>query len=52
VFGHPTGVPQCAAQDHLDLTVDAAQLVVGPAGQRVVDGRIDPQQDLSAIAHA
>jgi hypothetical protein len=51
MFGHPTGVVQCSAQDHLDLTVDAAQLVVGPAGERVVDGGIDPQQDLAAIAH-
>jgi hypothetical protein len=51
VFGHPTGVVECSAQDHLDLAVEAAELVVGPAGERVVDGRVDPEQDLSAIAH-
>jgi hypothetical protein len=51
MFGHPTGVVQCTAQDHFDLTVDAAELIVGPAGERVVDGRVDPEQDLSAVAH-
>ncbi len=51
MFGHPTGVVECSAQDHFDLTVEAAELVVGPAGERVVDGRVDPEQDLSAVAH-
>jgi hypothetical protein len=51
MFGHAAGVVQCPAQDQLDLTVDAAQLVVGPTGERVVDGRIDPEQDLPAFAH-
>jgi hypothetical protein len=52
MFGHPTGVVECAAQDHFDLAVEAAELVVGPAGERVVDSRVDPEQDLAAVAHA
>jgi hypothetical protein len=51
VFGHPTGVVQCSAQDHFDLAVKAAELVVGPPGEGVVDGRVDPQQNLSPVAH-
>lgn len=51
MFGHPTGVVECSAQDHFDLTVEAAELVVGPPGERVVDSWVDPEQDLSAVAH-
>jgi hypothetical protein len=51
MFGHPAGVFQRPAQDHFDLAVYAAQLVVGPPGERVVDGRVDPEQDLPAFAH-
>jgi hypothetical protein len=51
MLGHSTRVVQCPAQDHFDLTVDAAQLVVGPASECVVDGRVDPEQDLPAFAH-
>jgi hypothetical protein len=51
VFGHPTGVVERSAQDHFDLGVEAPEFVVGPAGERVVDGGVDPEQDLSAAAH-
>ena len=30
VFGHRTGFVECSAQDHFDLAVEAAELVVGP----------------------
>jgi hypothetical protein len=51
MFGHPAGLVECSAQDHFDLAVEAAQVIVGPAGEGVVDGRVDPEQDLSALAH-
>jgi hypothetical protein len=51
VLGHPSGVAERPAQQHLDLRVEAAQLVVGPADQRVVNRRVDPEQDLSALPH-
>ena len=41
--------PEGAAQQHLDLRVHAAKLVRGPPGQRIVDGRVDAQQDLLAL---
>src|SRR5438034_1902976 len=37
LLGHPPGVGERPAQQHLDVSVDAAELVVGPADQRVVD---------------
>lgn len=51
VLWHASGVAQRFAQQHLHLGVDAAELVVGPAHERIVDRRVDPQQDLSALAH-
>jgi hypothetical protein len=33
------------------LGVEAAELVVGPADQRVLHGWVDAEQDLSAFAH-
>jgi len=33
------------------LGVDAAELVVGPTDERVMDGRIEAKQDLPALAH-
>jgi hypothetical protein len=41
-----------AAQHHLDLGVGAAQFIGGPPGQRVVHGRIKPQQDRLALSHS
>jgi hypothetical protein len=37
------------AQQHLDLCVEAAELVSGPPGERIVDGRVDAQQHLFAL---
>lgn len=51
VLRHAPGAAQRFAQQHLDLRVDAAELVVGPAHERIVDRRVNPQQDLSALAH-
>jgi hypothetical protein len=48
---HPPRVGERAPQEHLDLRVEAPELVVGPTDQRIVDGRVDPQQDLAALAH-
>ena len=49
--GHPPRVAERAAQQELDLGVGAAQLVGGPPGQRVVNGRIEPKQHALALAH-
>ena len=49
LVGHPTGVVEGAAQQHLDLGVEAAELVGGPAREGIVDRRIDAQQDLFAL---
>jgi hypothetical protein len=47
--GHPAGVVEGVSQQHLDLGVEAAKLVIGPAGQGVVDRWVDAQQDLFAL---
>jgi hypothetical protein len=46
VAGQPAGLGQRPAKQELDLRVGAAQLVARPAGQRVVDRRVQPQQEL------
>ena len=51
MFGHSPGVLQSPTQQHFDMGVDTAKFVVGPADQCVVHRRIDPQQDLPALAH-
>ena len=43
---HSSRVGQRPSQQHLYLGVDAAELVVGPTDERVVDGRIKAKQDL------
>jgi len=48
---HSSSLGQRPSQQHLDLGVDAAELVVGPTDERVVDGRIEAKQDLPALAH-
>src|SRR5674476_1608992 len=48
---HTSRVGQRPSQQHLHLGVDAAELVVGPTDQRVMDGRIEAKQDLPALAH-
>lgn len=40
VLGHAAGVLEGTAQEHLDLGVQTAQVVGGPAGERIVHGRI------------
>lgn len=45
----PPGLRQGLAQEHLDLGVDAAQVVGGPAGQRIVQGGVDAQQQLLTL---
>jgi hypothetical protein len=49
VAGHPAGVVEGAPKEHLDVGVEAAELVSGPPSQGVVDLRIDPQQHLFAL---
>jgi hypothetical protein len=39
--GHPAGVVEGASQQHLDLGVQAAELVIGPPGEGVVDRWVD-----------
>src|SRR5271154_3394768 len=51
VAWQPACIGQRLAQQVLDLGVGAAQLVGGPAGQRVVHGGVQPQQDALALAH-
>ncbi len=41
----PAGLAQGPAQQEIDLRVQAAELVVGPALELVVDLRIQPQQE-------
>jgi hypothetical protein len=49
---HPSGVGQGSPQQHLDLGIEAAELIRGPPGQGVVNHRVHAQQDLFAlIAH-
>jgi hypothetical protein len=46
--GQPPRLGEGPAQQELDLGVGAAELVGGPPGQGVVDGRVQPQQDALA----
>jgi hypothetical protein len=46
---HPARVVERSPKQHLDVGVEAAELVSGPPGQGIVDGRIDAQQDLFAL---
>jgi hypothetical protein len=48
---HSPGVGERPAEDHLDVRVEAAELVAGPARQRVVDRWVHAEQDLPAFAH-
>jgi hypothetical protein len=50
VLGHAAGVVECPAQEELDLGVEAAQLVAGPSGERVMNGGVEAQRDLLALA--
>jgi hypothetical protein len=48
--GHPARVAEGATQQHLDLGVEAAKLVRGPASQGIMDRRVEAQQYLLALA--
>jgi hypothetical protein len=47
---HPAGVGEGASQEHLDLAIDAPELVRGPPRQGVVNGRVHAQQNRLALA--
>jgi hypothetical protein len=49
VSGHPASVGEGASEQHLDVGVQAPELVGGPSGQGVVDLRVDAQQHLFAL---
>jgi hypothetical protein len=49
MFGHAALIVERAAQDHLDLRVETAQFVGGPAGERVVNRWVEAQRDLLAL---
>jgi len=51
VLGHSPGVGEGAAEQHLDVPVEAAELVAGPAHQRIVDRGVHAEQYLPALAH-
>ena len=51
VPGQPVRFGKSAAQQELDLGVGTAQLIGGPPGQGIVNGRIQPQQHALALAH-
>jgi hypothetical protein len=46
-----TSVGEGAAQEELDLRVGAAQVVAGPPGQGIVDGRVQAEEDALAFGH-
>jgi hypothetical protein len=47
--GHPAGVVEGVPEQHLDVGVEAAELVGRPSGKGIVDGRVDAQQHLFAL---
>lgn len=49
LFRHPAGVGEGAAQEQLDLGVDATELVCCPPDQRVVHRRVQPDEDRLAV---
>jgi hypothetical protein len=51
LLGHTAGFSECTAQQHFDVRIDTAELVVGPADQGVMHRRVDSEQDLPALAH-
>jgi len=47
--GHPARIGKGLPQQHLDLRVEAAELIRRPPTQRVVYGWIEAEQDRLAI---
>jgi hypothetical protein len=50
VAGHPAGLGEGAPEQELDTGAGAAQLVGRSARERVVDGRVEAEQHLAALA--
>jgi hypothetical protein len=50
VSWHPTGGVERSAKQYLDLSVEAAHLIGGPPGKRVVHRGVEAQRDLLALA--
>ena len=50
LLGHPARVVEGPAKQHLDLGVEAAKLIGSPPSQRVMDGGVEAQRDLLALA--
>jgi hypothetical protein len=49
MLGHPARIGKGSPQQQLDLRVEAAELIRRPPTQRVVDGRIEAEQDRLAF---
>jgi len=50
--GHPARIDKGSPQQHLDLCVEAAELIRRPPTQRVMHGRIEAEQErLTVLAH-
>jgi hypothetical protein len=47
--GHPAGVVEGPSKQHLDVGVEAAEVVSGPARQGIMHRWIDAQQHLFAL---
>jgi hypothetical protein len=47
---HPAGVVEGPPEQHLDVSVEASELVGRPARQGIVDRWVDAQQHLFALA--
>jgi hypothetical protein len=50
LLGHPAGLVEGPSKENLDLGVEAAELISGPPGQRVVNGGVETQRDLLSLA--
>ncbi len=50
VAGAP-GLGERPSQDEVDLAVEATEIVVGPALERLEEGRIEPEEERFSIGH-
>jgi len=50
VAGHPAGPGEGTPEQELDMGVGAAQLAGRPVRERAVDGRVEAEQHLVALA--
>ena len=51
LVGQAAGAASLLGKQVLDLPVDAAELVPGPAAQGVVEARIEPEEESFGIGH-